>query len=145
MPNAKLSKALDVAIADTLEEGATPSPTVGKKHFSPIRRDLTRNELANKGVQKMLLMHIDRLEAQNQELLSIRNSLGAAVTEKAVLQQKLNVARGADIVFGVCLTGGSLLIGLAPSIWKGQPQAEIVLIVGLIVMVAGIVSRWLLR
>jgi hypothetical protein len=129
----------------TQEEGATAVPPAGKKHFSRIQRDLTPAELSTKGVQKMLLMHIDRLEAQNSDLLFTHELLAQALTEKAVLQQKLDVSRGADLVFGVCLTVGALLIGVAPSIWKGQPQASIVLICGSVMLIGGVVSRWLLR
>ena len=130
----------------TSEKGAVPTPaSPEKKRFSRMPRELTPAELSTKGAQKMLLIHIDRLESENEKLSKFRETLGQTLTQKAVLEQKLDVARSSDLIFGVCLAIGALLIGLAPSIWATKPQSMIVLVGGIIIMVSGIVSRWLIR
>ena len=129
----------------TKETGAKPVPDRDKKRFSSISRALNPSELGTKGVQKMLLNHIDRLEEQMINLSECNSKLAVAEKEKAVLEQKLKVAVSADVIFGASLTLGSILLGVCPSLWKNPPFGHLVLVVGVAMVLAGIVSRWLLR
>ena len=122
--------------------GVPVSHVKGRKAFNNLRRELTDEELTSPAVQRMLIDEIERLEKENNELNQYQVNYHKADKKAAVLEGKLKEKVAVEVIFGVCLTVGAGLIGLAPSIWKpDSPHGWISLVLGGILIIGGIASK----
>jgi len=114
----------------------------GRKAFSRLRRELTDDELSSPAVQRMLIDDIERLEKDNAELEKFRNRYYEADKNCGILNEKLKVNICQDVIFGTCLTIGSALISLYPSLHIDKSNyANTLLIMGFILIAGGIASK----
>jgi hypothetical protein len=112
-----------------------------RRAFAKVRRELSEEELASPGVQKVLLDMIDTLEQQVVEGNAFRDRFHEMDKDCATLKVKLQSSLGAEVTYGVCLSVGSALIGLSASVWDKQPAGWLVLIIGALLTIAGILSK----
>ena len=115
------------------------------RSLSKIPRELSEEELATPGAQRMLLGLLDRLGSEVEILDRYRDRFHNCDKEKSVLSVRLNQSNSKDIVLGAALATGSLFIGLAPSIWTSGPVGPIVVVGGAILIVGSIVARLIWR
>ena len=131
----------EVAPEDTGEP--VPAPHIkGRKAFNNLRRELTDEELSSPAVQRMLIDDIERLEKETEKLVGYQDRYYSAEKKAAVLDEKLKVQVAQDVTFGVCLTVGAAILGLAPSLWlPDKPHGWISIGLGVVLIVGGIASK----
>jgi hypothetical protein len=96
----------------------TSVPTTGRRQaLKNIRRQLTEEELAQSGTQKMLLEMLEEVETEKEIIKSYVASFHESDKKAAVLGEKLNADRSIEIFFGVGVGLGGTILGLAPSLW----------------------------
>ena len=115
-----------------------------RKAFSKLRRELSEEELNSPAVQKLLLDNLDQLENMNFELEIYEENFHIVDKEKAVLQEKLKSSQSSEILYTFTLTIGAAIIGLAPTFWA-TGYGVLVIIVGFLLVMGGIISKFLNR
>lgn len=126
------------------EAGSTPVKVPDRKvhrAYSKVRRELSEDELATPGAQRLLLDELDRLQRQVDELSAYRGQFHEADKRAAVLKQKLEVAVAGEIISGICLTVGAALVGIAPALWDKKPYGVIVVAAGIVLLVGGVLAK----
>ncbi len=125
--------------------GAT-TPTSGRPAFRDIRRELSNEDLASPGVQKLLLDGWERADAQCEILNGYVERFHEADKRAAILEEKNRTVAALDIMFAVGVGVGCAIIALAPLFWSDQPKGWIALIVGVVLAggagIARVVKRW---
>lgn len=126
------------------QQQATPA-SGGRQAFRDIRRQLSDDDLATPGVQKLLLDELERAEAQCEMLSGYIERYYDAEKRAAVLAEKLRPRSALEIAIAVGIGVGGTIVGLSPLFWKDQPRGWLALALGLILMigagVAGAVRR----
>ena len=121
---------------------AAPAP-VGKvrRALSSLKRELTDEELASTGTQKMLLEELERLTEENAALSSFRSLYHEADKNVAVLgvKQKKNISF--EIISGSCLAVGAAALGYAPNVWGHPPSGQILIGFGIVLTIGGIIAK----
>jgi len=122
------------------EIGGSPTQPPPKlaSALSSIRRELTDEELSSPGARKLLIDRLDQTEIQVVELKDFRDRFHAADKQVAVLTEKTKQDTAAEVLYGIALSVGALLIGLAQSAWKFQPFGWISLLVGIALMLGAV-------
>lgn len=125
------------------EGNGIPIPhTKGRKAFSKLRRELSDEELMSPAVQRLLIDDIERLEKENGKLSLFQDSFHEADKKSEVLNEKLKTHIAVEITFGVCLSIGAALIGLAPSLWDpAKPYGWASIALGVVLIIGGIASK----
>ena len=119
-------------LAQSLSPAPEPTPSTSRRQaLRQIRRELTDSELSSPGVQKLILDDLERAENECDVLSAYVTRFHDADKRAAVLEEKLHTNRAIDIAFGVGLTIGGTLIGLASSLWDKQPYGYLSLVIGL--------------
>lgn len=94
----------------------------GRSAFASISRQVTDDDLAHSGVQRVLLDYMDQLVEETDELRSYRDRYHAADKEAAIVKTQLAESRQRkkmeELLGGIGLTIGGALLGIAPSLDK---------------------------
>lgn len=137
---------------DTPEETAPallpiPAPTpaivasTGKRPaFSKIRRELSEQDLATPGVQKMLLEELERAESKLESAESYSDKFHAADKEAGILRQQLKTQKAQEVLYAAGIAVGSVMIGLGLSLWSAK-GGWLVPLLGLVLLGGSLVSR----
>lgn len=127
----------------TVSDQPTIPPTGKRQAFRDIRRQLTNEDLASPGVQKLLLDELEQAEADCEVLQGYVGRYHEADKSAAVLEEKLKTANVIEIMFGVGVGIGGAVIGLAPLFWTEaeQPKGYIALGVGLLLSLGATIAR----
>ena len=115
-------------------------PTTGRQAFRDIRRQLTDAELANPGVQKIILDDFERAELRCVEMEAYVDRFHAADKRAGVLEEKLRTERALEVFFGLGTGFGGAIVGLAPFLFELFDDNKIPGIVALVLgagMIAG--------
>ncbi len=119
-----------------------------KRSYQKAHTFLKAEDLATATGVQFLLDKIEELDFQNEELSSFREKFHEKDKEAALSDSKINAATSHEIIFGVCLSMGSIAIGIVPSIsgiekfgWLPYSVGGL----GLILIVGAILSKLLLR
>ncbi len=132
--------------ARPVETGVPAESKKTRKALSEAKRVLTDDELSAPGARKMLLDNLDRLEAENEILILIRERFHDADKRCAVLETSLRQGYkddlSTDLIFTGCMTIGGAILGLLPSlgalgtagIWAGA-------VIGLALLGIGIAAK----
>jgi hypothetical protein len=120
-----------------------PTPPTGRRlAFKEVRRELTNEDLASPGAQKLLLDALERADAECETLRSYVSQFHEADKRAAVLAEKLKPQKALDVAFGVGTGLGGAVVGLAPVFWDAHLALGIAaLIVGSLLVIGGIVTR----
>jgi len=98
----------------------TDSRKSTRKATSTIRRELTEEEiLKSPAAIRLICDDLDRLESDNDRLKENDEKCRKCEVELAIYIEKNKRTTSDEIMYGLCLSIGSLLIGLAPGI-KGE-------------------------
>jgi hypothetical protein len=149
---AKQDPALDSPEADAPGPATAPpavpvtvAPTGKRQAFRDIRRQLQETELANPGVQRLLLEDLERAEGQCEILQGYVTRYHEADKRAAILDEKLRTQTVIEIFFGVGLGVGCMILGLVPSIWDATYKGPLFLITGIILVVGATLGRVIKR
>ncbi len=89
-----------------------------KKPYSNIACELNEEDLNSKGVQKLILSEISRLENENAELDEFKDKYYSSEKECAINKVLLSKSSSGEILYSVALSVASALLGLSVSIEK---------------------------
>lgn len=128
----------DIGAPEALSTDPVPK---GRRSLAKMRRELTDDELNSSGVQKIIMDDVDRLESEKSELQPYIEKFHDADKENAVLKQKIQTNLATEITFGILLTIGSAAIGYSPNLASIPTAENLVLYAGIVLIIAGIVSR----
>ena len=119
-----------------------PTPPSGRRQaLRDLRRELTNEDLASPGVQKMLLDELARADGDCELLNGYVTRFHDADKRAAVLEEKLRAQTALEIAFGVGVGLGGAIMGLAPSLWDKDPFGYLALIVGSLLIIGASVAR----
>jgi hypothetical protein len=125
----------------SIENPGIPKERTGRRSLSKLRRELSEEELASSGVQKVLLDEIDRLETDNSKMISLQEDYQKISIDLARLKEKYKNNSSMDIIHIACISLGGISAGYAPSVWNSQPTGWIALIIGVILISVGISAK----
>ncbi len=126
------------------EAGAKPVPVPppkARKALAQLKRELSDEELATPGVQKMLVEELERVEEENLDLRGFQQKFYEQATQVAVLREKLKSWTCSEIISTACIAVGAAALVYVPEAWKTQPNGWISLIFGALLTIAGIVAK----
>jgi hypothetical protein len=126
--------------ADVRVEGNV-APTSRRQAFRDVRRQLSDDDLASPGVQKLILDELERAEAECDQLRGYIDRYHEAEKRAAILNERLKPIRSIDLLFGVGVGLGGAILGLAPVFWTEKLQAVICLIVGALLILGSVAGR----
>jgi hypothetical protein len=111
--------------------------------FSKIRRELKEEEAAaaSPALQLMLLDRIEEFRAELADVKPFRDKFETAERARQVLQEKLKTRIASDVIFGISLSAGSLLIGQVKALWETPPYGVMALGIGVVLILGGIATR----
>lgn len=113
-----------------------------RKAFSKLAFELTDDDLQSKGVQKLLLAEINRLEDAVAYAESYRERFCTSDKECAVLKEKGKQVVFSEILYSVSLTLGAALLGLTPSIKsEGWSSPWVIGTIGGILIIGAVVAK----
>lgn len=118
--------------------GEGTPPTGKRQALRDLRRELTPEELASTGVQKMLLEELARADEECDERREYERLFHLADKRAAVLQEGTKTSKSLDAAFGVMVGLGGAIIGLAPFFWDKPPAGPICLTVGILLVIGGV-------
>lgn len=135
---------------DAPEEGGgeplperTPKPL---KWYSEARRPITAEDLAGSPVvTQLILERLETAEDMNDEISNFRNQYHLKDKENAVLKGNLVASDSHEVLYTICVSLGSLIIGLSPSVSNTLWLQVVLIIVGIILIAAGFLSKWVLK
>lgn len=117
---------------------------ISGKPYSKLPREFSEDDLTSSAGQRFLLSEIDRLEHMVSELENYEKEFFNLDKENAILKEKLKSNKSNDIIYGLFLTIGSVIIGLAPFFWDNNPKYGIACIaIGSIMLISGIVIKFI--
>lgn len=128
---------------DFVEANDESAPQVKgrRKTFGNVRRDLTEEELASPGVQKMMLDEIERMDAEVAGVVSLREKNAQSETKVAIFEEKFKSRTALEIVSTGTITIGSAFWGLTFSAWTTQPWGYVLVASGTVLVIVGIVVK----
>lgn len=113
-------------------------PASSRLALTKVARDLLPDELAQSGTIKLLVEEIYRVDAECADLKPFVKRYNDANTRARVLEERLRSDTALDIVFGVALSLGGALLGLAESF---KDATATFLAIGALLIVTGIVAK----
>jgi hypothetical protein len=123
-----------------------PTPASGRRQaLRDLRRQLSDEDLASSGAQKLLLDALERADGECEEMKSYVTRFHEADKRAAVLQERLHTQTAMEVMFGVGVGAGSAMVGLAPVFWNTPPRGQLVLGVGLVLLIGATVGRVIKR
>jgi len=127
------------------EDSATPvadnTPQPKRKALSRIKRELTDEDLASPGVQKLLIDQIEKTEEQLNDLERYRDKFYQTDKDLAVSNGKLKRHGALEILSSGALAVGGAAVGYAPNAWASQPTGYMVLGIGIVLFTVGLVVK----
>ena len=125
--------------------GATAQPVaplVGRRTaLRNLGRQLTDDELAQTGAQKLIIEMLERADEECDALRDFRDRHHTETLRNAKLEERVRTVNAIEVAFGAGLAFGAAAVGLAPVFWTNQPEGWICLIFGFLLMAAGVVVR----
>jgi hypothetical protein len=124
------------------EATAATLPAIGKRPaFRDIKRELTDEDLAGSGAQKLILDMLLTAENDRDDYKQYLTKYYESYTRTKVLEEKLKNDETNEIMFGVGVGVGGTIIGLAPTFWINAPAGILALLVGCLLAGGATVGR----
>ena len=121
------------------------SPTGERQVFRALRRQLTDDDLANSGVQKLILHMLEQAENDRDEAEGFRQRFNDSEKNVAVLQEKAKSAKAVDVAYGVGTGIGGAMIGAAFYFWGKTPPdylaGGVIFGFGILLFIGGVVIK----
>lgn len=122
--------------------GLTPDSYVKQRRpYSRIATELEPEELSQKGVQKMVIAEIARLETENAQLRSFESRYYIAHTSCEVLKAQRAKYTMTEILYTVGIAAGAALLGWLPSLPMDRKSLPVAL-VAVALLLASVVAKW---
>ncbi len=127
------------------EAGAKPvtvdeSPK-SRPAFQSLKRDLTQDDLASPGVQKMLLDSVLQADIEISALRSFREKFHESDKQNAILGEKLKSNRAAEALSTGTIAVGAAAWGYAPAFSASPTQQYVLVAFGLVLVVVGVIAK----
>lgn len=107
------------------------APATGRRlAFRDVKRELTDEDLASSGTQKLILDMLLAAELERDDYKEYLKKYYDADTRAQVLEEKLKSNDTNETLFAVGVGIGGAIIGLAPLYWDKPPAGVIALIIG---------------
>lgn len=127
------------------------TPTIPISPYSNIQRSITEEDLKSPAVQRILLSEVDKLENKNlvlenllnnnvKSLSDLNDKFHAVDKEKSILDEKLKTNKAQEVLYSFCLTSGSIIIGLAKTVWENG-LGGIFLGIGFFLIIGGLITK----
>jgi hypothetical protein len=128
------------------EAGAQPlstvAPSKSRRALSGLKRELTDDELASTGAQKLLLDLLEQSQEENENLKSFRDRFYASDKQLGVLQEKLKTKIGFEVLSTAAIAVGGASLGFSRSVWSDPSgYGWMLLVFGVLMTVAGIIAK----
>lgn len=136
------TESIDKEPAEDLQDAPTPA-LKPRSALSNIRRELSDEELASPGAQKLLLDRLDSAEIRIVKLSEYSDKFHESDKSVAVLTESLKQANASEVLYSAALSMGAIFAGLAPSAWDNQPYGWLSLLAGIALMIGAIISKGL--
>jgi hypothetical protein len=121
-------------------------PPVGRQIFRSLSRELNDTDLANPGVQKMLLSELERVDGECGTLRGYSERFHEADKQVGILREKLRTVTSIEVIFGVGMAIGGAVLTLAFSFPEAMKSyKEVFLIVGGVIILGVIGARLIKR
>jgi len=115
-------------------------PVIPGNPYSRINREISESDLESPAVQRILLGEVDKLQSKVDDLQNFKSNYHESDKKCAILEEKVKSMNSGEILYSICLTMGSILIGLSTAIWStGHGWISIVL--GGLLIISGIASK----
>lgn len=125
----------------TTEETSIP-PTGRRLALRNVRRQLTDEELAQSGTQKMLLDMLEEVENERENLKGFVTNFYESDKRAAILSEKLITDKRIEVFFGGGVGLGGALLGLAPFFWDiGSGYGFVCLFIGVCLIIFACIGR----
>lgn len=111
--------------------------------YANVQRLLSEEDMSSPAVQKLLLNENDRMNRELGKLREMEEKYHARDKEAAILEEKLKESTGADILYTLCTSGGSALVGISTTFWDNK--GWILLVMGLLFIVGGLLFKFVKR
>lgn len=127
------------------------APATGRRAaFRDLKRQLADADLANPGLQKIILDELICAEEERDDLrLELKQSAlnyHAADKQVGVLSEKLKSNKVNEIMFGVGLSVGGTVMGLTPFFWEIKPLYGVIALgLGLALTIGATIARTLFK
>lgn len=124
------------------EETGSPTlpPAKARRAWSRVRAYLSAEDLANPGVQKLLVDEVETLHEQKELLEGFREDLHQEQLKNSELSGRLKSNVREEIMSSIGLTIGSAMLGFAPTVWKDQSLLAGMLTAFAVVLLAGSIT-----
>jgi hypothetical protein len=127
------------------EVGSKPieSEEAPKSHraFSRVKRELSDEDLAAPGVQKLLLESLAQGEEEIAALKSFRDKYYEASKNNAVLEENRKVHIAAEILSTGTIAIGAAALVYGASEWSHQPDGALAVAFGAVLTLVGILAK----
>jgi len=121
------------------------APSGDRQVFRALRRQLSDEDLAQTGVQKLILHMLEQAEADRDEAESFRQRYHDSDKEVAILREKSRSATAVDIAYGAGTGAGGAMIGAAFYFWGKNPPDDlaghVVFWFGLLLFIGGVLIK----
>ena len=111
--------------------------------FANIKRELTEDELSNPAVIRFLISDHDRMENELFRMRKYEELFHSKDKDCAVLSERVKASTASDVIYTVCETGVSALMGTSALFW--EQGGWIILLVGGIFVIGGIIYKFFVR
>lgn len=124
----------------TAVEGTAQQNTVPASPYAGIKRQISEDDLQSPAVQRILLGEVDKLESKVMSLEMYVERFHVSDKKAAILEEKLKSVKADEILYGMCLTIGSAVIGLSSMVWS-IGYGGIAIAVGSVLLIGGLISK----
>jgi hypothetical protein len=112
-----------------------------RQAFRDIRRQLSDDDLASPGVQKLLLDDLEQAEEQCEIFSAYIERFHEADKRAAILEERVRTQTALEVAFGVGVGLGCAILGLAPLFWTDQPKGWLAIGIGALLTIGASIAR----
>ena len=112
-----------------------------RKALARVQRELSQEDLATPGVQKMLIEELERAEEENNELKMFRDKFYTSDKELAVTKQKLKGWTAMEIISTACIAAGAAAFAYAPEASMTKYGGWVAAAFGFVLTGIGIIAK----
>lgn len=112
-----------------------------RRSLGNLARELTEDELASPGAQKLMIEELERLDSQVRELSQFREDYYCANTTVEVYRERLKRHNAFDTISSGTLAIGAVIVGYTPSLWGSEVNFWMAIALGTILMGIGLWAK----
>lgn len=125
------------------KEQTTVHTSIPYDPYAKVQRLLSEEDMSSTAVQKLLLNENDRMSREIEKYHILEEKFHARDKQAAILEEKLKKSTGSDILYTLCTTGGSALVGFSKAFWDNN--GWVLLVIGFVFVLGGILFKFVQR